>query len=187
MNKTQPHYSKTPVYVSLAISILAFGFCVFLSLRGEAIVYVDSMKLLSEYKGTLQAKAAYEKKVAVWKANVDTLTTELNAKITQYEKEKKGLSARERKLTEELIVSKQQQLENYKAAISENATKEDQTITTQVFKEIGDFVKRYGEDHGYAYILGATNMGNVVYAQKGKNITDEVLKELNAHFQPGKK
>ncbi|MBS1506486.1 MAG: OmpH family outer membrane protein [Bacteroidetes bacterium] len=188
MNKNQSStYPKIPIYSALILSTAAVVLTVLLFLKRDTIVYVDSMKLLSQYKGTIQAKAAYDKKVAVWKANIDTLTSELNAQITTYQKDKKKLSAREQKLTEELIGTKQQQLANYKSAISENASKEDQTITAQVYKEINDFLKKYGEEHGYDYILGANNTGNVVFAKPGKNITEAVLKELNGEFHPAKK
>jgi len=178
--------NKLPTF-SIMISLAALLLTLFLSFKNEKTVYVDSMKLLSQYKGTLKAKAEYEKKATQWKANVDTLTIELNEKITQYEKEKGRMTLKEKKLTEELLTTKQQDLERYRAAVTENAAKEDQLITTQVFKEIGDFVKQYGEGHGYDYVLGATSMGNIVYAAKGKNITDEVLKELNAGYRDDKK
>jgi outer membrane protein len=188
MSKTIPSPApKWIIYFSLGASVVALIASILFFFKKENIVYVDSLKLLSQYKGTIAARAEYEKKTLVWKANIDTLTTELNDQINQYQKDKPKLSAREKKLTEDLIGSKQQQLENYKGAISENATKEDQAITSQVFKEISDFLKKYGENHGYDYILGATNIGNVMYARNGKNITEDILKELNAGFQPVKK
>jgi len=188
MSKTpQPPAPKWIVYISLGASLVALSVSLLLFFKKENIVYVDSLKLLSQYKGTIVARAEYEKKTSVWKANIDTLTTELNNQISQYQKDKPKLSAREKKLTEDLIVTKQQQLENYKGAITQNATKEDQEVTSRVFKEISEFVKKYGERHGYDYVMGATNMGNIVYARTGKNITDEVVKELNAEYQKGRK
>lgn len=188
MSKITPTpFPRWIIYVSLIFSVAAISLSLYYSLKKENIVYVDSLKLLSQYKGSQAAKAEYDKKVSVWKANIDTLTSELNTEITKYQKDKPKLTAREKKLTEELITSKQQQLENYKAAISQNASKEDQEVTSRVFKEISEFLKGYGERHGYDFILGATNVGNVVYARKGKNITDEVIKELNAQYQTVKK
>jgi outer membrane protein len=187
MNKNQSSSPRTLTYLSLILSVTALTLALVFFLRKENIVYVDSMKLFANYKGSLKAKTEYEKKLTQWKANVDTLTAELNNSITKYEREKAGMTVKEKKLTEELIVNKRKQFENYKAAISENAAKEDQSVTGQVTKEINDFLMRYGETHGYDYILGATNTGNVVFARKGKNITDEVLKELNAEFQSSKK
>jgi outer membrane protein len=187
MTKAQPNFATWLLYFSLTLSVVAVTLSCAYFFKKERIVYVDSLKLLSQYKGTLAAKAEYERKVAVWQSNIDTLTAELSNTILRFGKDKGKLSAREKTLTEELIASKQQQLDNYKSAISQNASKEDQEVTTKVYKEINDFLKEYGERHGYDYILGATNMGNVVYAQKAANITDEVIKELNAQFQGGKK
>lgn len=174
-----PGFSKPLLYVSFLFALAATVISLVALMQNNEIVYVDSLKLFANYKGSLKAKTEYEKKLAQWKANVDTLTNELTSSIAKYEKEKVGMSAKEKKLTEELLMNKRQQLENYRAAASENASKEDQAVTSRVTTEINDFLKRYGEAHGYDYILGATNAGNVVFAKKGKNITDDVLKELN--------
>jgi len=172
--------SKVLVFISLGVAVVSLAVALFCFFSRKEIVYVDSLKLLSQYKGTLKAKAEYEKKVATWKANIDTLTQELTMEVARYEKTKAGLNPREKNLSEELIQTKQQQLEQYRRVVTENATKEDQQITSQVFQEIGNFVKQYGERHGYDYVMGATSAGNIVYANKAKDITDEVLKELNA-------
>src|SRR6266487_697551 len=125
MSKMTPTpFPRWIIHVSLVFSVAAISLSLLHFLKKENIVYVDSLKLLSQYKGSVAAKAEYEKKVSVWKANIDTLTSELNNEITKYQKDKLRLTPREKKLTEELIASKQQQLENYKAAISENASKE---------------------------------------------------------------
>jgi len=169
--------------VSLLLSIAAIVFALLVYLKNDSIVYVDSLRLLTNYKGAKIAKEAYEKKVAVWKANIDTLTSELNRDITKYEKEKKSLTGKEQKLTEELLGTKQQQLVSYRQATSDNAAKEDKEVTTQVFKEVIDFLDRYGQQHGYQYILGTTNMGNILYSKKINDITDEALKKLNEEYR----
>ncbi len=169
--------------VSIVLSLAAIAFAANVYFNKKEIVYVDSMKLITNFKGAKVAKDAYEKKIAVWKANIDTLTMETNREIAKYEKEKKGMSAREQKLSEELIATKQQQLESYRQAIAENAAKEDQQVTGKVFKEINDFLKQYGEQKGYEFIMAATSAGNIVFAKKGNDITDEVLEKMNAEYQ----
>jgi outer membrane protein len=169
--------------VSIVLSLAAIAFAAIVYFNKKEIVYVDSMKLITNFKGAKVAKDAYEKKIAVWKANIDTLTMETNREIAKYEKEKKGMSAREQKLSEELIGTKQQQLESYRQATAENASKEDQLVTGKVFKEINDFLKQYGEQKGYEFIMAATSAGNIVFAKKGNDITDEVLEKMNAEYQ----
>jgi outer membrane protein len=156
-------------------------------MQKDRTAHVDTVRLFTAYKGSQRAKAEYEKKAAVWKANIDTLTSEFNSAVAKHNNEKAKMTAKETKLSEELLAAKQQQLENYKAAISENAAREDREVTSKVNREITDFLKSYGEAHGYSYILGATGTGNIVYAEKGRDITDEVLKELNAQYQDTKK
>jgi outer membrane protein len=169
--------------VAIVLSLAAIAMAATLYLTKKEIVYVDSMKLITNYKGSKVAKEAYEKKMAVWKANIDTLTMETTQEITNYEKAKKGMSAREQKLSEQLIVTKQQQLESYRQATAENASKEDKEITGKIFNEINDFLKQYGEQKGYEFIMAATNVGNIVFAKKGNDITDEVIEKMNAEYQ----
>lgn len=173
--------------ISIVLAISAIVISLLLLNNKKQIVYVDSVKLITNYKGSKTAKEGYEKKVAIWQANIDTLMTEMNDQITQYETEKSKMTAREKKLSEELLATKQQQLESYKQATAENAKKEDQQITSRVFGEINDFLKKYGEAHGYEFIMAATQTGNIVYSKKENNITDEVLEKINAEYQTGGK
>jgi outer membrane protein len=169
--------------IAIVLSLAAIAFAAIVYFNKNEIVYVDSIKLIANFEGAKVAKEGYEKKIAVWKANIDTLTMETNREAAKYEKEKKGMSAREQKLSEQLIATKQQQLESYRQATVENASKEDQEITGKVFKEINDFLKQYGEQKGYEFIMAATNVGNIVFAKKGNDITDEVLEKMNAEYQ----
>ncbi len=168
---------------SLILSLAALILALFLFNRKKEIVYVDSLKLISNYKGAKIAKEGYEKKLAVWKANIDTLTAEFNKEATKYEKEKNGMTPKERKLSEELLGNKQQQLENYKQATSDNAAREDKEITGKIFNEINDFLKQYGEKNGFEFIMAATSMGNIVFAKKENDITELVLEKMNAEYQ----
>lgn len=147
--------------------------------KKEAIVYVDSVKLVNGYKGMQAARKEFEMKTAAWKANLDTLRTELEGKIREYEAGKARLGAKEKALTEELIRTKQEQYMNYQNIIAEKVQKEDQELTTKVLGKVNDYIKKYGEDKGYAIIMAATQYGNIVYAQKGMDITEQVLEGLN--------
>src|SRR5687768_11725534 len=97
--------------LNLAISLLSLGGLIALAVYvfsiPQKLVYVDSAKLVNEYKGMLDARAVYQKKAATWKANIDTLSSEVQLQIMNYEKESSKLSAKERQLSEELIRTKQ--------------------------------------------------------------------------------
>jgi outer membrane protein len=147
--------------------------------KKEKIVYVDAVKLMNEYKGMIAARQELDSKTSLWSANLDTLGHELELKIKEYQTGQKKLTAKEKALMEELIESKKEQYENYQNIVKEKVQKEDQQLTASVLGKVNDFIKNYGEEHGYQIIMAATQYGNIVYAKEGLDITDEVLNGLN--------
>ncbi len=148
----------------------------------DSIVYVDSIKLMNGYTGMKEARKAYEAKTSVWKSNLDSLKSELELEIRDYQAKQSKLSAKEKELTEELLQTKQQQFINYQQIISEKVEKEDQELTTKVVGKVNEYVKKYGEEKGYDIIMAATQYGNIVYSEKGMDITDKILEGLNKEY-----
>lgn len=154
----------------------------FLFSKSHKIVYVDSIKVLSGYKGMEYAKKEYDVKVSVWNANLDTLKMEMEGKFQEYESKRMQLTAKEKELMEELLETKRQQYMNYQQMVAEKMKKEDQELTAKVYTKVNEYLKRYGEQKGYAFILGANQYGNIVYAENAVNITDEVIEGLNKEY-----
>jgi outer membrane protein len=146
------------------------------------VVYVDSAKLLNNYKGMQTARAAYQQKAGAWKANIDTLASEVQQQIFKYEKESSGMSAKERQLSQELIRTKQKQFTDYQQATNNQAQQEDAKMTSDVVTQVNAYLKKYGESHGYTIILAATEYGNLAYANESLDITEEVLEGLNKDY-----
>lgn len=53
----------------------------------------------------------------------------------------------------------------------------------QIWKQINQYVKDFGEEKGYDYVFGATGTGSVMYADKSKNITEEVSTYVNSKYK----
>jgi outer membrane protein len=162
----------------LAIIILS----IVVSNKKHEVVYVDSSKLLNNYKGMQAARAAYQTKAGAWKSNIDTLASEVQQLIFKYEKESSSLTIKERQLSQELIRNKQTQLADYQQAMDTQAQQEDARMTRDVVTQVNAYLKKYGESKGYTVILAATEYGNLAYADEGLDITDEVLEGLNKEY-----
>lgn len=173
---------------TLIISLCALnllGLIVFASVQFSSpsrVVYVDAIKVLAGYKGMATAKKEFESKVSQWRANLDTLKLELESKLSEYEAKHTRLSSKEKELMEELLEAKRGQYENYETLIAEKINKEDQELTTKVYSKVNDYLKRYGEQKGYSFILAANQYGSIVYADSAVNITDEVIAGLNHEY-----
>lgn len=169
-----------PIGVANLLGIIALS--VFIFTKDQKVVYVDSAKLLNEYQGMKDARAAYQQKVAGWKANIDTLASDVQKQILKYEKEAASMSAKERQLSQELIRNKQKQFNDYQQATSAQAQQEDAKMTGQIVTQINAYLKKHGESKGYKIIMAATEYGNVAYADKDLDITDAVLDGLNKEY-----
>jgi outer membrane protein len=53
----------------------------------------------------------------------------------------------------------------------------------QVFAQINQYVKDYGEKNDYLMILGAEGSGSLMYAKEAINITDDVVKNINQRYK----
>ncbi|MEL6557150.1 MAG: OmpH family outer membrane protein, partial [Bacteroidota bacterium] len=148
----------------------------------KEIVYIDNGKLLQEYQGMKDAQKVFQSKAESWKANIDTLASEVTRAIRDFEKESQTMSKKERQLAQELMKSKQLQLQNYQKAIQQQSAQEDAAATEKVLTSVNTFLKEYGEHKNYKIIMGANSSGNIIYAQEGLDITDEVIDALNKNY-----
>ena len=160
--------------------ILVTYYC--FKISSQQIYYVDSAELANGYKGMIDARKSYQQKATTWKANIDTLASEVQKQIMTYEKEMSRMSPKEKQLSQELIKTKQNQLMEYQRALNTQAQQEDDKMTSEVISQINAYLKRYGKDHGYRIILAATQYGNMAYAEENLNITKEVLEGLNKEY-----
>ncbi len=166
--------------VIIIIQLFSLGYQLFAN--AERIVYIDNARLLNNYQGMVDARKAFEAKAATWQANIDSLTSDVMGAIKHHEREVAGLSKKEKELSEELIKTKQQQLQNYQQAIQQQSAQEDSQMTERVLTNVNAFLSKYGEKNNYKIIMGANASGNIIYAQNGLDITDEVLAVLNEQY-----
>ena len=131
------------------------------------LAYVNSNKLMQGYHGATAQHDVFQAKAKEWQQRVDSLSTELQALSTAPADTRTG---------------KEQQLLRYRDAVQQQAQQENQRVTQAVLDEINTYIKQYGKEKGYAFILGATETGNIVYAAEGTDISDDVLKGLNAQY-----
>lgn len=180
VERTQMTYTKWIYHALLIISISFLLFNFFL--KGDKIAYVDSARILNEYKGSAEAKKAYQDKAKLWQTNIDTLTNEVRRSIQKYEKSLAIMSKKEQEMAKQLIQTKQKQLGDYQRGIQENAKQEDGKLTQTIVAQINAFLMKYGKKNNYKIILIANQSGTIAYAREGLDITSEVIDQLNKEY-----
>ncbi len=165
----------------IIVALVAYNFIIMP--KNNKLVYVETGILLNEYEGMKQARIKIEDNNKKLGAEVDSLIQMFQSDLKAYEKDRKKMSKKERELKEELLRTRQQQVNNFQQAKQIQAQEEEQKITQTQMNRINDFIKVYGQKKGYTYILGANGSGNVVYAEEAYNITKEVIEGLNKQYK----
>lgn len=179
-----PNWSKSFQQVfNLVILVSVLVLCGYvLFFKKDEIAYVDSSKILSEFKGAEEAKTAFSKKTKTWQLNIDSLTTEIQDAIKKYEKDLATMPVKEQELSKQLLGSKQKQLSDYQNAIRQNAQHEDSKLSQAVVAQVNTYLVKYGKSHKYKLILIANQSGTIAYAREGLDITKDVIEGLNKDY-----
>ena len=153
--------NKNLFIIALLVVLLVSGLLLINTFTNRKIVYVETTLLLEQYEGMKAARLQIEVKQRELSAGVDSLANLFQDDLKTFERERSKMSAKERELKEELLRVRQQQVNNYHQAMQKKAAEEEQRLTQTQINRINDFLKSYGKEHGYEYILGATGTGNV--------------------------
>jgi outer membrane protein len=188
MNKNQsksvPVIIWAIIILSLLLSVLSLTYS--LSRKDNKLAYVDALKLIGGYKGTEAVRNNLNSVKEGYKVNLNTLRSEVEQMILNYDKVKQKSSPREKKLTEGLIQSKQKQLLDYEQLVKEQSQKQDQELSSQILNTVNAYIKQYGEREGFTIILSATHYGSIAYGDQASDITDKILAGLNAEYKSTK-
>jgi outer membrane protein len=147
------------------------------------IAYVRSSVLVSSYSGMKEARAMYKEKMDKWKANIDTLQKDYQQALSRYNMEASDLGSAQKKERETYLRKQEENLRQYAGTLEQQAAEEDQKMTEGVLNQINTYIKEYGEKNGYDLILGITRDGNIMYGKEAMDITDDVLKGINASYK----
>ncbi|HID93267.1 MAG TPA: OmpH family outer membrane protein [bacterium (Candidatus Stahlbacteria)] len=167
--------------------MIALAICFPLSIFAETkIGYIDSQRILQEYKGRKELEDKFNKKLKEWEDEAKKKKQEIDNLINEFENQSLMLSdeARERKRQE--IAQKQKEYEQFVQDIwgpNGKAVQKNQEIMKPFTEKVISIVNRIGEEEGYTIIFDIAPQG-IVYAKEGLDLTDRVIEELNAEFAP---
>lgn len=80
----------------------------------------------------------------------------------------------------------QRLIDSYKLSLQNMEITEEQlssAYTADIWKRINEYIKAYGDEHGYDFIYGASGDGGLMYASEDNNITKDVVKYINGKYE----
>jgi outer membrane protein len=165
---------KYIAYFSIAILMLQ-------SCQNNTVYYIENSLVFNKYNGTKELVKRNSVILNPYKNKIDSIDLLIknaenilqNEIISQSEKNK--ITPQYKQYTEEynFLLERYFQLKN---DLEENAS-------TRIWTQINEGIAEYAKKEKIAIILGAMGNGNVMYADEGRNITEQIIKHLNDYYE----
>ena len=126
---------------------------------------------------------------AVLQSELRSSENKLSNKMALYESEYNSLVEMQYALTQGEIAEREQSLMNMEGEIQNLQMKLEEDyyqlqmdLESQLYQRVSGFLKKYGEQHNYDYVMGVSPISGVLYANEALDITGPVLAGLNAEY-----
>lgn len=162
------------------IFFLLFLGVLFTSCNEDKTAYVDTTRLIQEFSEMKEVETRFTARSEQMKRELDSVAAGFQRDVMDYQENMATMSQNERQEVERELMQRQQMLQQQQQARSGQLRQESDAVVDSLITKVKDFVKAYGERNDYKYIFGSNESANILYAEEGLDITDEVLKELNA-------
>lgn len=149
------------------------------------LAYVNTDTLLTDYK---MAKDLNEELLKHGEANrteINEKARKLEAEMVEFKRklENNGFLSRERAEQENArLVKSREDLELLDQKMSNELMMKQREVSENLLNTITDYLKKYNKTHNYEMILSNSIGGNILLSKEKYNITQEILKGLNAEY-----
>ncbi len=174
---------KKPLSLSFLFLFPLVFTVVYVKYATTNIAYVRNLELVYGYNGMKQAHDEFNAQKKSWQSNIDTLKQRYQQSYLYYQQNLKTFSDAEKRDQIDLLTRMDEDIKKYSKAIQDEALEQESNMTQEVLSQINSFVEEYAKKHDYDIVLGADGSGSVIYGNKGQDITEEVLKELNKTYK----
>ncbi|MFA3782582.1 OmpH family outer membrane protein [Melioribacteraceae bacterium 4301-Me] len=146
------------------------------------IGYIDSEIILSQYSEAVKAKSDLDALVAKWRATLDSMATDYQNEIANYQKQSNTMTPEKQREAQQKILEKEQKIQNFRdqkfsQPNGEYFTQQDK-IMAPVKKKIFDVINQIAKEEGMQFVFDKAGDVVLLYADPQYDITYKVLDRL---------
>lgn len=156
------------------------------STAGTKIVYINTDSLLQKYQLSVELNEAFLKKQEDRNTELNIKAKDLDRQKTEFERKVNNggfLNETRAQSAYQDLMKQGQKLQQLQQELTEQAMREQAEVSKQIIDAISTFLKGYCAEKGYDMVLSTVVAGNVLYAQDGFDVTEEVIKQLNEQYK----
>lgn len=139
--------------------------------------YVQLAKVFSDFELSKSLDAKLKQTTTIRKNTIDSLEFVAKTLYSQASNDQKN-----KKLIEDFEMAQRQYLYQ-KEQFEESAEAIEEQYNEQIWTQLNEYIKQYGEENGYSYVFGAAGSGAIMYGSEAEDLTEEVIKYVNEKYQ----
>lgn len=162
--------------------ILPVAALLLVSCQQGKIAYVDNVKLMDGYKKKKDVESAYQVRSEAYARKRDSISQ-------VFQMEAQDLQNKSSEMSESKAQEAFSQLQQRGQMVGQQLQQEEQQLQRMgqlkmdsVVREVRKTIKDFGQAGGYSFILTGGEGGSVLYGVEAADVTEEVLKLLNASY-----
>lgn len=149
----------------------------------DKIGYVDNVRLMDGFQKKKDVEAAYQLKSEAFGRKRDSISQ-------VFQMEAQDLQTKSESMSQSKAQEAFGQLQQKGQIVGQQLQQEEQQMQRMgqlkmdsVVQEVRKTIKQFGKDNGYSFILTGGEGGSVLYGKDAADVTEEVLKILNASYE----
>ncbi len=170
------------------LSILSIAILIASCQKPAKTAFVKTETIFKEYKEIKDQEKVFKQKQEQFTKKYDSLVKLWRKDVNDFQSKVRKMSPKKAQEMDQKLYQQQQMLQQMQQQEGAKLTSEMQTKTDSLIKKVYRFFDDYGKKNGYEYIFGKnTSGGSMMYGKADKDITDAVLKALDAEYEKSKK
>ncbi|WMN11243.1 OmpH family outer membrane protein [Marivirga salinae] len=150
--------------------------------QNVAIAYVHSDSLLANYDFMKDIESELGELSQKYEKEYQNRAQGLQNEINDFQRTAQNLTVAQGKALEENLMKKQQNLRVYQEDLSRKLRQKEAELNNELYKTISDYLKEYGDANNLQLVLTYSRGSDVLYANDGLEITNEVIDGLNKAY-----
>ena len=147
----------------------------------EKFAFINSMRIRAEYKEFADAQDKFDKDVAMWQVELDSMRGEIDSLEDELGKQSLLLSEERRKEKESIIKDKKLKYKQHSTEVlgpDGKIERRNAELVKPIYDKIMLVLEKIAREDNYDFIFDSVE-GNIAYADRKLDLTDKVLEELS--------
>ncbi len=150
----------------------------------KKIGYVDNGTVINQYQEKRDVEDKFQAREEAFTKRADSISKAFQLEVQQTQIDARKASQKKAQELIQGLQQKQQMLQQQMQFEQQQLSQAFQTEIDSLIIKVKTFVRNYGKDNGYTYILGTSDAAaSVLYGTDENNLTQIILDALNAAYQ----